>query len=66
MFEEVYSSDWRPDVTRSLDVLAFLLVPLAVFLDGVSLCDVAEIRETLDEAKRLALVAWYASRKVSA
>jgi hypothetical protein len=46
-FEIIYSSSYRPNHTRALDVLAFLLVPAAAFVDGDSeIWDVERYRDT--------------------
>lgn len=65
--ETVYSSRFEPDPMNALHVLAFLLVPEAAFFDAT---DGPEVRigtiRLLREAKREALLNWYAAHEAVA
>ena len=57
--ETIYTSTYRPDPGRALDVLAFLLVPAHSFVDSDDPEEIEETYDLLHTAKRHALITWF-------
>lgn len=58
--ETIYTGP-EPDLTKSVEVLAFLLVPVSAFYNlGDSIETVNAVTEMIESAKRTALQRWYA------
>jgi hypothetical protein len=61
----IYSTTYIPDTADPIRVLAFLLVPEERFFDGnETLAERHAIMKILDDAKRKALLDWYAAHAV--
>ncbi len=57
--ETIYSSPWTPNPSSALDVLAFILTPIAAFAqDGDGPESIEAIRAVLDSAKQEAVRRW--------
>jgi hypothetical protein len=57
----IYTSDYCPDPTSTLDVLSFLMVPEWLFTADLDAHGKHEVEEVLRKAKREALLEWYKS-----
>lgn len=53
----------EPDLTKAIEVLAFLLVPTSAFCEASDDIETRNaVAETIDNAKRNVLLRWYAQR----
>ena len=62
MSETVYSSTYQPDPNSAIDVLAFVLTPVAAFAHADDPDEVAAVTELLGSAKQEAVKRWFALR----
>lgn len=56
--ETVYTTKFVPDISKALDVLAFVLTPVRAFVNASDEEEVALITELLNNAKIEAILGW--------
>ena len=59
MGETLYSSTFQPDPRSALDVLAFVLTPIAAFANPLDADELEAVAELLGNAKAEAIERWY-------
>ncbi|MCX5748517.1 MAG: hypothetical protein NT062_39215 [Proteobacteria bacterium] len=59
MGETLYSSSFQPDPRSALDVLAFVLTPIAAFANAEDPDELEAVAELLGSAKAEAIERWY-------
>ena len=60
---DVYSSGFEPDPHSAIDVLAFVLCPLAVFAQTGDPDELEAVAELITPAKAEAVRRWYAAQQ---
>lgn len=61
----VFSSGFNPDPTDPVDVLAFVLCPVALFAPGASEAEIEAVTELMAPAKAEAIQRWVEAQKNS-